>query len=176
MKAIRFGLLLFLSLLLSTLPVSAAGQGDTNGDGIVSIRDVNLLLQFLPSGGEVPDEEAYDVNGDGIISIKDVTCTLQIIAGYPVIKEPRVSWKTEAGGIGFTLANLPSSVRSAGVLILTRGADADAISEHPETVKAIGQAEICEGKGSIFLPLDDPDAPCTAVISYAGKTLLREVN
>ena len=48
--------------------------GDINGDGIVNMKDVTRLVNYLN------DNEAYevikkalDVNGDGIVSIKDVT-------------------------------------------------------------------------------------------------------
>ena len=55
-------------------------QGDVNGDGKVSIKDVTELINYLLSGNEeglVHDN--LDVNGDGKVSIKDVTELINIL-------------------------------------------------------------------------------------------------
>ena len=48
--------------------------GDINGDGIVNIKDITRLVNYLNdnSAYEVINK-ALDVNGDGVVSIKDVT-------------------------------------------------------------------------------------------------------
>ena len=49
-------------------------RGDINGDGIVNIKDITRLVNYLNdnSAYEVINK-ALDVNGDGVVSIKDVT-------------------------------------------------------------------------------------------------------
>lgn len=42
---------------------------DMNGDGIIDIADLSILLHYY---GEVPEEDIYDVNEDGIIDIQDI--------------------------------------------------------------------------------------------------------
>lgn len=58
-----------------TLPATVVG--DLNGDGILSILDVSLLLAHL-SHGEY--NHVYDINGDGVASIQDVTKLLYLIS------------------------------------------------------------------------------------------------
>ena len=49
-------------------------RGDINGDGIVSIKDVTRLVNYLnDNSGYKVIKKALDVNGDGVVSIKDVT-------------------------------------------------------------------------------------------------------
>lgn len=44
------------------------------GDGIVSIKDVTRLVNYLnDNSGYKVIKKALDVNGDGVVSIKDVT-------------------------------------------------------------------------------------------------------
>lgn len=55
-------------------------HGDVNGDGEVSISDVNAVIDYLL--GVLPDEEQMglaDVDGDGEVSIADVNAVIDII-------------------------------------------------------------------------------------------------
>ena len=52
--------------------------GDVNGDGVLSIGDVTLLVDLLLQGAEAPVSNG-DVNGDGIVSIGDVTSLIDIL-------------------------------------------------------------------------------------------------
>ena len=56
--------------------------GDLNGDGIVNIQDVVILVNASIDYefGDVADP-AYDVNGDGIINILDVVMVVNIALG-----------------------------------------------------------------------------------------------
>ena len=48
--------------------------GDINGDGIVNMKDVTRLVNYLNDNEEYEViKKALDVNGDGILAIKDVT-------------------------------------------------------------------------------------------------------
>ena len=51
--------------------------GDLDGNEILSINDVTILIDLLLSGGEKP--ESADVNGDGVVTIKDITDLIDIL-------------------------------------------------------------------------------------------------
>ncbi|MCI7489562.1 MAG: dockerin type I repeat-containing protein, partial [Bacteroidales bacterium] len=54
--------------------------GDTNGDGIVDVSDVTLVINFIL--GQKPigyNPVAVDVNGDGIVDVSDVTSLINLI-------------------------------------------------------------------------------------------------
>ena len=55
-------------------------NGDVNGDGMVNIADVTVLIDYLL--GNVPedfDTNAADVNGDSLINIADVTALIDLL-------------------------------------------------------------------------------------------------
>lgn len=79
-------------------PVIPVKRGDANGDGIVSIQDVTMIIDYLMSmvntqetlmangddtsddaGDNVINLEAADVNGDGMITINDVTVLIDML-------------------------------------------------------------------------------------------------
>lgn len=54
--------------------------GDVNDDGVVSIADVTVLIDYLLSGSSVSiNTRAADVNEDGSISIADVTSLIDML-------------------------------------------------------------------------------------------------
>lgn len=60
-------------------------RGDIDGDGIINIEDVTMLIDFmlgyLPQLKASFNAAAADVNGDGIVNIEDVTQLIDIILG-----------------------------------------------------------------------------------------------
>ncbi|NNN06159.1 MAG: hypothetical protein HKL90_09695, partial [Elusimicrobia bacterium] len=49
-------------------PAAAGVLGDVNGDGVVDIKDVQVLSDYLVGNSTyVPHPENADVNGDGVI-------------------------------------------------------------------------------------------------------------
>lgn len=72
-------------------PEAIVVKGDANGDGVVSIKDVSAIIDYLMGIGEMPgqlaadndvatiNQEAADVNGDGKVSIQDVSCLIDLI-------------------------------------------------------------------------------------------------
>lgn len=50
--------------------------GDVNGDGVVNISDINVLINLILTGNNDP---AGDVNNDGQINISDINATINII-------------------------------------------------------------------------------------------------
>ncbi len=53
--------------------------GDVNGDGVVAISDVTVLIDYLLSGSGDINELASDLNGDGSVSISDVTALTDML-------------------------------------------------------------------------------------------------
>ena len=56
--------------------------GDTDGDGVLTISDVTMLINYLATdndGGIILD--AADVNGDGVVNISDVTALINLLIG-----------------------------------------------------------------------------------------------
>ncbi len=68
---IRSGLVVgvFLSVLL-VCSVVLAGAGDVNGDGVVNVQDLLLVVQNIHAGSSF--NAAADVNGDGVVNIFDL--------------------------------------------------------------------------------------------------------
>ena len=55
-------------------------KGDMNGDGNVSVSDVNILVNMVLGTIPVGDmQEQADINGDGDISVSDVMMLVNII-------------------------------------------------------------------------------------------------
>ena len=50
--------------------------GDVNNDGVINIADVNVLINLILAGNELP---AADVNGDGVVNIADINGIIGII-------------------------------------------------------------------------------------------------
>lgn len=176
MRFIRFYALFLLCFLLLALPVGAAGQGDTNGDGTVGIQDATVLLQYISSGVPVPDEDAFDVNGDGFVTIKDVTGILQIINGSAVRREPRLTVTPNDSGLLIEAAHLPAGIQRASVLVLGDDVEAATWKENLGDVKGIGQLAVSSSSGNTLVPVEDPAAACIVVVTYNGGQLVREVN
>ena len=52
--------------------------GDLDGDGIISINDVTMVIDLIAHGGAEDIPEA-DINGDGVVTIADVTALIDMI-------------------------------------------------------------------------------------------------
>ena len=53
--------------------------GDVNGDGITSISDVTLMIDYILSSGDLPiyfNKLAADYNMDGLINISDISALI----------------------------------------------------------------------------------------------------
>jgi len=51
--------------------------GDINGDQIVNILDVVVLVNIVLSGQEY--DESADINGDGILNVLDIVVLVNIV-------------------------------------------------------------------------------------------------
>lgn len=73
-----------LTVLLLALPLQASvtmPNGDVNGDGVVNISDINVVIDVIISGHQ--GNMAADINGDGVVNISDVNATIQNILNPP---------------------------------------------------------------------------------------------
>ena len=55
--------------------------GDLNGDGTVSVSDIQVLVNLILSDAAAEDNPAADVNGDGKISVSDIQVVVNRILG-----------------------------------------------------------------------------------------------
>ena len=52
-------------------------RGDLNGDGVVDVADVTMMIS-MALGNSAASLSLADLNGDGIIDVSDVTAVIQI--------------------------------------------------------------------------------------------------
>ena len=60
------------------LPLLQGIKGDVNGDSVVNISDVNVLINMILTG---ISSNSGDVNGDGAVNIADINYVIGIILG-----------------------------------------------------------------------------------------------
>ena len=58
--------------------------GDSNGDGVINMKDSLLLRKHLAGWSVEADEPALDVNGDGDVNMKDALLLRKYLAGWQV--------------------------------------------------------------------------------------------
>ncbi|MCR5816571.1 MAG: dockerin type I repeat-containing protein [Ruminococcus sp.] len=58
--------------------------GDVNSDGVVDIKDVTLLKQYLAKWNVTINTASADVTGDGEVNVKDLTLLKQYLAKWKV--------------------------------------------------------------------------------------------
>lgn len=60
--------------------VMKALRGDVNGDGLVNVSDINVVVNIILGGKASPEViKRADVNGDGMITISDINLLISII-------------------------------------------------------------------------------------------------
>ena len=87
MKRQYRSIFLVLALALGFVSANAAIKGDVNGDGEVTISDVNAVIDMILTDNV---QEIGDVNGDGEVGISDVNALIDIILNGEV--EPEVQF------------------------------------------------------------------------------------
>ena len=65
-----------MELVYDSMPPDESVLGDVNGDGEVTVADVNVIIQLILSNGYLP---AADVNGDNEITVADINSVISII-------------------------------------------------------------------------------------------------
>ena len=57
-------------------------RGDVNGDGVVNVGDINVVVNIILGGHASPEVmKRADVNGDGMVNISDINLLISIILG-----------------------------------------------------------------------------------------------
>ncbi len=59
-------------------------RGDINGDGLVTMKDVTRLVNYLNENSVEVIDKSLDVNGDGLVTIKDVTRLVEYLENNTV--------------------------------------------------------------------------------------------
>lgn len=67
--------------LRTEIPASVDGAVDLNGDGICSIKDVNMILNHIINKEKLSDEaqQKADIDGNGVINVRDATALRRIV-------------------------------------------------------------------------------------------------
>ena len=109
--------LLALLLALAAGGARASVKGDVNGDQMVSVTDVTLLVNIILGETDDYDEYAADLNGDSYITVADVTLLVNIILGgdYSFIPD------TQGGEVSDDPAIGPAQAPQASPLTPLRG-------------------------------------------------------
>jgi len=68
------------SYIITATAAAPARQGDVNGDGLVDVADVALLINVI-LGTRSGDGLATDVNGDSLVDVSDVAMLINIVLG-----------------------------------------------------------------------------------------------
>jgi len=78
-----------------TISDVAVLKGDANHDGIINIKDITFLINYLYKGGPAPLQYEGDVDSDGIINIRDITYLINYLyrGGPPPMKAALTSGK-----------------------------------------------------------------------------------
>ena len=55
-------------------------RGDVNGDGVVNVADINVIVNII-LGGHVSPEimKRADVNNDGVVNVSDINIVISLI-------------------------------------------------------------------------------------------------
>lgn len=63
--------------------ISDAMLGDINGDDLLNVQDVVILINFILGSDNPTDQEYYagDINSDGILNVQDVVILINLILG-----------------------------------------------------------------------------------------------
>ena len=67
--------------LLNKLKQEMVMPGDVDDDGVLTIKDVTMLIDYLIGITELPNDLNADVNKDGIINVQDTTALIDMLLG-----------------------------------------------------------------------------------------------
>lgn len=81
MKKSLQSIVLLLAALVVPVAANAQGYGDVNGDGEVTVADINVVIDVIL--GRAPSSSVVDVNGDGEVTIADINAVIDVIVGNP---------------------------------------------------------------------------------------------
>lgn len=85
MKKLLRLFVLLIAVLAVPVAVNAQSNADVNGDGEVTVADVNSVIEMILGGAQSTDA---DVNGDGEVTVADVNSVIESILGGSGITPP----------------------------------------------------------------------------------------
>ena len=68
----------FFAISKVSLYIPTFTRGDVNGDGVINVTDVTMLITMAMNETGA-DNPAADVNGDGLINVTDVTTLITMV-------------------------------------------------------------------------------------------------
>lgn len=97
------------NLVAKCVPDTLAYTPDVNADGVVNLKDLVALAQYVAKWGVAVDESVADVNGSGVIDLVDVNILAKYLAGWDV-KNQMVTDKTDLPYEDLTDATLATTL------------------------------------------------------------------
>ena len=85
MKKFLQSFVLLMAVLAVPMAANAQGGADVNGDGEVTIADINAIVEMILSGTE---STVADVNGDGEVTVADINSVIDSILGGSSVTPP----------------------------------------------------------------------------------------
>lgn len=79
MKKLLQSIVLLLAVLAVPVTANAQDYGDVNGDGEVTVADINVVIDVIL--GRISPSAAVDLNGDGEVTIADINAVIEVIVG-----------------------------------------------------------------------------------------------
>ena len=55
--------------------------GDPNGDGVINVLDIVLMISYILETGTLPEICSADLNGDGLVNVLDIVLVVNMILG-----------------------------------------------------------------------------------------------
>lgn len=121
MKRKVFSLLMVLSIIFSSTiftqnAFAAKIRGDLNSDGVVDVKDCNILRKNIAKILDDADEKQLDCNGDGVVDVNDTLAMYKYLVNIGELYYDREdSWINLIDWEGLEEGKLPTGVARVGV-------------------------------------------------------------
>ncbi len=133
---------LFVLLAATVWSTHAASHGDTDGNGVVDIGDINVIINVML--GQAQNDNA-DVDGNGTIDISDVNRVINVMLGR--VPGPGTTTTYIVNGVSFKMVAVQRGTFTMGATA-EQGSDAfdDEYPTHQVTLSSynIGQTEVTQ--------------------------------
>ena len=127
--------------------IASASKGDLNGDGIVDVSDVNLMIDMVLGKSDLNYNTA-DLNADSTIDVSDVNALIDIVLSKaPSGGDVLVTHSFTVNGVSFTMVGVEGGTFTMGATA-EQGSDTygDENPAHEVTLSdfAIGATEVTQ--------------------------------
>ena len=133
---------LFVLLAATVWSTHAASHGDTDGNGVVDIGDINVIVNVML--GQAQNDNA-DVDGNGTIDISDVNRVINVMLGR--VPGPGTTTTYIVNGVSFKMVEVEGGTFTMGATAEQgREAESDEYPAHQVTLSSysIGQTEVTQ--------------------------------